>query len=220
MAATMDASTKPTRSASDTSTTNTSTTITVANHAANVINLPTQLTVARLVLSIVLFVLLSLGNYLPSLFLFIIAASTDWLDGYFARKYGMITVLGRIMDPFADKLIICGTFIFLAANPDSGLRPWMVVVVVGRELLVTTIRAYFEQQGIDFSAAWSGKVKMFVQCIAAGVSLGYLAFYASKPAPPPAWADWVLAGWIWAAVISTIYSGIGYVRTAARMVRG
>jgi CDP-diacylglycerol--glycerol-3-phosphate 3-phosphatidyltransferase len=123
------------------------------------------------------------------------------------------------MDPFADKLIICGTFIFLAAIPDSGLESWMVVVIVGRELLVTTIRAYFEQQGIDFSAAWSGKVKMFLQCIAAGVSLGYLAFYASEP-DPPAWTVWVLDGWVWAAVLSTIYSGVGYVRMAAKMVRG
>jgi CDP-diacylglycerol--glycerol-3-phosphate 3-phosphatidyltransferase len=206
----MDASTKPTAKAVDTST----------SDGPSVLNLPNQLTVARLVLSIVLFVLISLGYYTASLFLFVIAASTDWLDGYFARKYGMVTVLGRIMDPFADKLIICGTFIFLAAIPESGLKPWMVVVIVGRELLVTTIRAYFEQQGIDFSAAWSGKVKMLLQCIAAGVSLGYLAFYASKPESPPAWADWVLLGWIWAAVISTIYSGVGYVRTAIKMVRG
>jgi CDP-diacylglycerol--glycerol-3-phosphate 3-phosphatidyltransferase len=200
----MDASTKPTSAASETS---------------SVFNLPNQLTIARLVLSIVLFVLISLEYYTSSLYLFIIAASTDWLDGYFARKYGMVTVLGRIMDPFADKLIICGTFIFLAAIPDSGLESWMVVVIVGRELLVTTIRAYFEQQGIDFSAAWSGKVKMFLQCIAAGVSLGYLAFYASEP-EPPAWTAWVLDGWVWAAVLSTIYSGVGYVRTAAKMVRG
>ena len=205
----MDASTKPTASESASS----------AARESSVFNLPNQLTISRLVLSIILFVLIALGYYLPSLFLFIIAASTDWLDGYFARKYGMVTVLGRIMDPFADKLIICGTFIFLAAIPNSGMAPWMVVVIVGRELLVTTIRAYFEQQGIDFSAAWSGKVKMFLQCIAAGVSIGYLAFYGHM-AEPPAWTAWVLAGWIWAAVISTIYSGVVYVQKAAQMVRG
>ena len=65
--------------------------------------------------------------------LFVIAAGTDWLDGYFARKYGQVTTLGRILDPFADKVIVCGTFIFLAAIPDMqqvpwGLRAWMVVV--------------------------------------------------------------------------------------------
>ena len=55
--------------------------------------------------------------------LFVIAAGTDWLDGYFARKYGQVTTLGRILDPFADKVIVCGTFIFLAAIPESGTCP-------------------------------------------------------------------------------------------------
>ncbi|MCA9103643.1 MAG: CDP-diacylglycerol--glycerol-3-phosphate 3-phosphatidyltransferase [Planctomycetales bacterium] len=209
----MDASTKPTATASDPSASRHATA-----DASTLLNLPNQLTIARLVLSVVLFVLIALDYYLVGLFLFIIAASTDWLDGYFARKYGMVTVLGRIMDPFADKLIICGTFIFLAANPQSGIAPWMVVVVVGRELLVTTIRAFFEQQGIDFSAVWSGKVKMFLQCIAAGVSLGYLALYGDS-SEPPQWAHWVLAGWVWAAVISTIYSGVGYIQKAVQMTQ-
>ncbi|MEZ6071204.1 MAG: CDP-diacylglycerol--glycerol-3-phosphate 3-phosphatidyltransferase [Pirellulales bacterium] len=150
--------------------------------------------------------------------MFIIAASTDWLDGYFARKYGMVTVLGRIMDPFADKLIICGTFIFLAANPQSGIAPWMVVVVVGRELLVTTIRAFFEQQGIDFSAVWSGKVKMFLQCIAAGLAWDTWRFTAT-PVSRRNGAHWVLAGGVWAAVISTIYSGVGYIQKAVQMTQ-
>ena len=55
--------------------------------------------------------------YTASLVAFIIAASTDWVDGYWARKYGQITQLGRILDPFADKMIICGAFIYLAAAP-------------------------------------------------------------------------------------------------------
>ena len=80
-----------------------------------VLNVPNQLTSARLVLAVILFVFLARGYYTTSLILFIIAASTDWIDGYWARKYGQVTVLGRILDPFADKMIICGTFIFLAA---------------------------------------------------------------------------------------------------------
>src|SRR5258707_12175352 len=90
-----------------------------------VFNLPNQLTVARLVLSLVLFGLISAAQaagpsgdklYLASLIVFVVAASTDWLDGYFARKYGMVTTLGRILDPFVDKIIICGTFICLVAD--------------------------------------------------------------------------------------------------------
>ena len=64
--------------------------------------------------------------------IFVAAAITDWLDGYFARKYGMVTTLGRILDPFVDKIIICGTFICLVADPNSGVYAWMAVVVVGR----------------------------------------------------------------------------------------
>ena len=62
--------------------------------------------------------------YPTSLVLFIIAASTDWLDGYYARKYGQVTTLGRILDPFADKVIICGTFIFLVAVPQMTEAPY------------------------------------------------------------------------------------------------
>ncbi len=99
------------------------------------------------------------------------AAGTDWLDGYWARKYGQVTTLGRILDPFVDKIIICGTFIFLAAVPDSGVAAWMAVVIVGRELLVTALRSYLEGEGADFSAIMSGKLKMVLQCVAVLVSL-------------------------------------------------
>ena len=81
-------------------------------------NLPNQLTFLRLILSVVLFCFIACGWYLTSLWLFIVAAGTDWLDGYFARKYSQVTTLGRILDPFADKVIVCGTFIFLVAVPD------------------------------------------------------------------------------------------------------
>jgi CDP-diacylglycerol--glycerol-3-phosphate 3-phosphatidyltransferase len=82
---------------------------------SGLLNVPNQLTIARLVLSIICFVFLAIDWYLTGLVLFVIAASTDWVDGYWARKYGQITQLGRVMDPFADKIIICGAFIFLAA---------------------------------------------------------------------------------------------------------
>ncbi len=82
-----------------------------------VFNLPNQLTSLRLLIAVVLFCFITAGYYLTGLWLFILAAGTDWLDGYFARKYGQITTLGRILDPFADKVIVCGTFIFLVAIP-------------------------------------------------------------------------------------------------------
>src|SRR5262245_28690584 len=82
-------------------------------------NVPNILTVARLVLSVVCFVCFVGEWYLAALIFFAIAAGTDWVDGFWARRYGQITKLGRILDPFADKIIICGTFIFLAAVPPT-----------------------------------------------------------------------------------------------------
>jgi len=194
----------------------------------SVFNLPNQLTVARLIVSVVLFCLIALDHYLYAMLAFILAASTDWLDGYFARKYGLVTVLGRILDPFADKVIICGTFIFLVAEPQLtdmpwGLRPWMVVVVVGRELLVTALRSFLERQGSDFSASMSGKLKMVLQCIAAAVCLFYL--YQVNPSDganvavaSPGLAAAVAAS-VWASVLLTIWSGVGYIFAAVRMVK-
>jgi CDP-diacylglycerol--glycerol-3-phosphate 3-phosphatidyltransferase len=190
---------------------------------AAVFNVPNQLTTARLILSIALFVLIELAlrqqaasYYLAAMVLFIIAAGTDWLDGYWARKYGQITTLGRILDPFVDKVIICGTFIMLAAIPASGLTAWMAVVVVARELLVTAIRGFMEGEGIDFSASLSGKLKMVAQCLAVGWSLFRLSY---GEALPPQWVTTGLDIVVWAAVALTVYSGVEYVVAAVRLWR-
>ena len=120
-------------------------------------NLPNQLTSLRLLLSVVLFGLIAAEHYIAAFVLFLIAVGTDWLDGYYARKFNQITTLGRILDPFADKVIVCGTFIF-PRHPRECLpirwllRAWMVVVIVGRELLVTALRSFLEERGSDFSA--------------------------------------------------------------------
>jgi len=190
---------------------------------ATVFNLPNQLSSLRLILSVVLFCLIAWEYYPAAMVLFIIAAGTDWLDGYFARKYGQVTTLGRILDPFADKVIVCGTFIFLAAVPvmtdvPYGLRPWMVVVIVGRELLVTALRGFIEDNGFDFSAKASGKVKMFLQCIAAGVCLFYLS-YADPITEAPVWCLALLVASVWAAVVLTVYSGVVYIVAAVKLLR-
>jgi CDP-diacylglycerol--glycerol-3-phosphate 3-phosphatidyltransferase len=192
---------------------------------AVVFNLPNQLTWLRLALTVVMFCLIAWEAYAMSVVLFVIAASTDWLDGYFARKYNLVTTLGRILDPFADKVIICGTFIFLAAIPPqayvvptSGVRPWMAVVIVGRELLVTALRSFLEQQGADFSATLSGKLKMVLQCIAATVCLMCLA-WPDLLRPYDVAAGWALNGSLWAAVLVTVLSGVAYVRSAVVLLR-
>ena len=193
-------------------------------------NLPNQLTSARLLLSVVMFGFITRDYYLTSFVLFVIAAGTDWLDGYYARKYGQVTTLGRILDPFADKVIVCGTFIFLVADKrmhdiPGGLRAWMVVVIVGRELLVTALRSFIEDRGSDFSAKLSGKLKMVFQCIAAGTCLFYLYCYEGKQPPQHIadcmsdWIWWVLVIFVWSSLVLTVYSGLVYVRMAVRLLR-
>lgn len=190
------------------------------------VNVPNVLTMARLLLSIVVFVLVPLGCYFSALLVFIVAASTDWVDGYWARRFNQVTQLGRIFDPFVDKIIVCGLFIFLAAerDPPSGITAWMAVVVVGRELLVTALRGFIEQRGGDFSAKMAGKLKMVFQCVAGGFGLGAL-MYAHGTAPgwmqtilPADWFAVLLPVAVWLAVLSTIYSGLQYVIVAIKQI--
>ena len=206
-----------------------STTTKSARHAlGKVLNLPNQLTSLRLLLSVVLFGLISAEHYIAAFVLFLVAVGTDWLDGYYARKYNQITTLGRILDPFADKVIVCGTFIFILVAPGMrdarwGLRAWMVVVIVGRELLVTALRSFLEQRGSDFSANLSGKLKMVLQCVAAGSALVYLHCLQSADkaagATAPQWVYWFTVVSIWSAVILTVYSGVIYVWIAYKLLK-
>ena len=187
-----------------------------------ILNVPNVLTTARFVLSIVVFILIPLHHYLAAMIVFVIAAATDWIDGWWARKYQQVTKLGRIFDPFVDKIIICGTFIYLAAEwPASGIAPWIAVVVVGREMLVTAIRGFIEQQGGDFSAQMAGKLKMVFQCaavVASLLALRHLHATESIGSPLPAWLYWTLHISVWLALILTIYSGLEYIIAAARIL--
>ena len=199
--------------------------------STQLMNVPNQVTFARIVLSVVLFIFLAIGWYQTSFVLFVITAITDWIDGYWARKYQQITQLGRVLDPFADKLFICGTFIFLSAVPQlangvspSGIAPWMAVVIAGRELLVTALRTFVEQQGGDFSAKWVGKWKMVLQCLAAGWSIVHLTFVDSanvawQSTTPPEWMTLGLSIVVWATIILTLYSGWIYVKAALTVFR-
>ncbi|MDR0328930.1 MAG: CDP-diacylglycerol--glycerol-3-phosphate 3-phosphatidyltransferase, partial [Planctomycetaceae bacterium] len=149
-------------------------------------NVPNSLTLLRVLFAIIVFVLIGLHHYDLALLFFLLASLTDALDGWWARHYQQITVFGRIMDPFADKFLICGAFICLVAIPDmisdkAGypawlmLQPWMVIIIIARELLVTTLRAFVESSGGDFSAKWLGKLKMVLQCAAVVLALLYLS---------------------------------------------
>lgn len=187
-------------------------------------NVPNILTGLRIILAIAMFVLMANQLYIVSLAVFLVAAGTDWLDGWYARRYELVTVLGRIADPFADKLIVCGAFIYLAAEPvmqqlDGGLRAWMVVLVVSRELLVTALRGMIEGQGGDFSASMSGKLKMVFQCAAIAICLVYLAVADQAGATVLPLIRSATIVTVWLMVLLTAYSGYVYIRAAIAAAR-
>lgn len=204
----------------------------VNNTEATIWNVPNRLSMARLVLSILVFIFIPLGWYWAALVAFVIAAGTDWIDGWWARKYDQVTKLGRILDPFCDKILICGTFILIAVAMRefpwyAAITGWMAVVVVGREMLVTGLRSFIEQSGGDFSAKMAGKLKMWFQCIAAGACLAALAcatdvseagFTTVDLTRIPAWLNGTTIVFVWLALLSTVWSGWQYVAIAFRSI--
>src|SRR5262245_23108368 len=133
-----------------------------------VFNLPNQLTFGRLVLAVVLFFFIGFELWIGCILVFAAAAFTDWLDGYLARKHNLSSTLGRNLDPLVDKVLICGAYIFLLPYGviRGWLLPWMVTVVVARELIITGLRSFLENRNANFGADWLGKVKMVLQCAA------------------------------------------------------
>jgi len=188
-------------------------------------NVPNKLSAARLFLSFVAFALIPMQLYWAALVVFLIAAGTDWIDGWYARKYDQVTQLGRILDPFCDKILICGVFILLAVEMNplfpwyAKIAGWMAVVVVGRELLVTVIRSLIEGSGGDFSAKMAGKLKMVFQCVAACSALVALAL-VNAGSNVPGWLWWTMIISIWIAVGSTLHSGYLYVVAAKDILLG
>ncbi len=191
-----------------------------------IFNLPNRITLARLLGSIGLFVILASmpgpgDDRRPLAWLafgvFTLTAATDWLDGYLARKLSLETVFGRIMDPFVDKVVVCGAFIFLLDLKPAAdyLQAWMVVAIVAREFFVSSIRGYIESRGVSFAAERSGKLKMVIQCFAVGTLLFILALESV-----PEWIDVVATVAVWAALLSTAQSGGVYLLKAIRALEG
>ena len=193
------------------------------------LNVPNTLSAIRLLLACLVVALVPMHFYLAGFILFVVAAGTDWLDGWYARRYQQVTQLGRILDPFCDKIIICGTFIVLAVEMQdfpwyAQIAGWMAVLVVGRELLVTALRSSIEASDGDSSAKMSGKLKMVFQCLAAGAAFVALLYNdSSSPNPTlenvPVWVFGCLIVFIWLALILTVYSGVIYVTAAIKFAK-
>ncbi len=202
-------------------------------------HLPNALTLVRVALATALVAVLALTPaptpadrhapaFLAAMALFILAAATDALDGRLARRWRVVSKFGRVMDPFADKVLVVGSFVLLAgpgfsaALPDgthvqlSGVQPWMAVLVLARELLVTSIRALAESEGIDFSADWGGKIKMIVQSVAVPLILLLVAVADPFPGSP---ARTAIVAAAWTAVAVTVLSCASYAFRGARVFR-
>ncbi|CAN5805106.1 CDP-diacylglycerol--glycerol-3-phosphate 3-phosphatidyltransferase [soil metagenome] len=178
-------------------------------------NVPNALSLGRLVVGGFALGLIGYGYYLAALILFILAAISDWFDGYLARKLNQETAFGRQLDPLVDKLVASGFFIYLLTVEGSGLYPWMVTVIVIRELLIQWLRSLLEGQGIAFGAKLAGKLKTTFQFLAIVVILLILSFDAFQT------TTWMLIRdiLIWLAVGLTIYSGAGYVLMGLPKIR-
>jgi CDP-diacylglycerol--glycerol-3-phosphate 3-phosphatidyltransferase len=212
-------------------------------------HVPNALTASRLLLALVFFSLLALYQYegrgdpwlLNIAFLiYVVALVTDFLDGYLARKWKVEGAFGRIVDPFVDKILVLGTFIFFAGKnfiiPETviagvaddanvvrtitGVAPGVVVILLARELLVTSLRGDAESSGQAFGAVFAGKVKMGFQ---SGTILGilvYVNYHAWKwPHPYADIAFYVREFGIWGTVVITLYSSIQYLQNAVSLYR-
>ncbi|MBP3959098.1 CDP-alcohol phosphatidyltransferase family protein [Gemmata sp. G18] len=186
----------------------------------SLLNAPNLLSFARVPLAVVLFACIVHGAWLAGLVVFLVATATDWLDGWWARKYGPLTLVGRNLDPLTDKVLVCGTFIYLIPVEPAGIDPWMVTVVVCRELLVTGIRGMVEATGKKFGADWFGKLKMALQC---AVLIGVLLIRWLDTLPGTADVLAVLTPvqrvLLWAMLAATVGSGAQYVVKAAKLLR-
>ncbi|MBX3462131.1 MAG: CDP-diacylglycerol--glycerol-3-phosphate 3-phosphatidyltransferase [Planctomycetes bacterium] len=146
--------------------------------------------------------------------LFLVAAITDFLDGYLARKWNLVTAFGRVADPFADKVLIAGSLITLLQFPPATtvLTTWYVVVVVAREFLVTAVRGVVEASGRPFPADRLGKWKMVAQCITVGSLMTMVAGTGL-------WV-WLALGSFWVSLVLTVVSGANYVWKARDVLFG
>ena len=203
-------------------------------------HIPNILTILRVVFAASFFGALSCYRYPDTgttwgnvaVGLFVIAAVTDAFDGALARRWNVVSAFGRIMDPFCDKVLVLGAFVYLSGGRfrvkdwfdedrlltmASGVYPWMVVVILARELFVTSIRGVAESQGIAFGSKLSGKLKMILQSIAIPV---VIFLVVNWPPSMFGWNLWICNGLMWITIAVTIWSGFPYLFGIRKMLSG
>jgi CDP-diacylglycerol---glycerol-3-phosphate 3-phosphatidyltransferase len=182
---------------------------------ARALNLPNIISLSRVAIAPLLIWLLTDPGQKAAILAacaFIIACVSDWLDGYLARRRGLITNLGKFLDPLADKVLVISALIMLAAMPREPRVPgWIVALIAAREVAVTGLRAIARDEGIVLGAESLGKAKMTFEVVAL-VSL--LLHY-------PIWLiDFYSAGivFLWIALVLALWSGAAYHLRLARVI--
>jgi CDP-diacylglycerol--glycerol-3-phosphate 3-phosphatidyltransferase len=182
-------------------------------------NVPDLLSLSRLPLAAGLFACIAVGAWAVGLAVFALAMLTDWLDGWWARRFHSYSPVGRSLDPLTDKVLIGGAFIYLVPILETGIAPWMATVVVARELLVTGLRGMVEATGAPFGADWFGKLKMALQ---SATVAGILILQTLRPLPAAEpllpTLQWVQLGLLWAMLAATVGSLVQYVIKAGRIL--
>lgn len=183
-------------------------------NAKTIWNIPNILTILRIALIPVLAVLLlspsrEAGFWAAAVFS--IASVTDWLDGYLARRMGIVTIFGKFLDPIADKLMVMAALIMIL--PFNRVPAWMVLVILGREIIITGLRGIASSEGIFISASDLGKFKTIFQMVAIiGLLLHYDYHWFFGIEHPYLVVNMHNAGmfYLWIATIMTVWSGGDY----------
>jgi CDP-diacylglycerol--glycerol-3-phosphate 3-phosphatidyltransferase len=172
--------------------------------AAVWLNLPNLLTLFRILLvPVIVAVLLTRfeGREFVGLALFLLAAVTDFLDGFLARRRQQVTRLGKLLDPAADKILTTAAFIALVEIDPLVTPAWMVALIVSREFAVSTLRSVAAVESMVIAASWSGKVKTVTQVVAISLLIIYTQLGEFSHLAPIS---------LWVALLATLYSGVEY----------
>ena len=182
--------------------------------------LPNAITVVRIPLAVIFFVLLLIGGTYGlddivirwvAAVLFVVAISTDWVDGYLARKYDIVSDFGKLWDPIADKLLTGAGFVGLAILAEW---PWWIVIVILIREWGVTVHRFIVASSHIVAAAWMGKIKTALQAVALSWCLLPLHVFIGLD-----WWNGVGAVLMWATLLMTIASGIDYVVAQVRGAR-
>jgi CDP-diacylglycerol---glycerol-3-phosphate 3-phosphatidyltransferase len=195
------------------------------------VNLPNAITVSRLILTAIFVIAVGFpgtAGHVVALITFSVAAATDWLDGYLARKLGMVTPLGKLLDPLADKILVCAAFVYFSAQPVGGYHcpVWVTAAIIAREFLVTGLRQIAVEAGQVLAADNLGKWKTTFQLTYCINGLVWLTFRGSEGGLAALLANlskstgWLMPVSLWTAVALTLISGANYVWSSRSLLKG